>query len=219
MGTGRQAARRERVTQRARARTHTHTNTQTHTDVQVHRPHACLPARTRRVPAPPPRGETRRRKTKVWMQCGGGMRTLLLESAPSRAPRLELAPHPRHGHGETQHSARCSTRTQAPRRRLSQSVRATAAPSQAPRLSHAQHPQHRVCEVYRAVRRAQQHAHAASPHAVTTRRRRRGPGDDVPAEGAVVAQEGGDAAAVAELHQHAQPPLPPLRLPVSAVQS
>ena len=48
---------------------------------------------------------------------------------------------------------------------------------------------------------------------------RRGPGDDVPAEGAVVAQEGGDAAAVAQLHQHAQPPLPPLRLPVPAVQS
>ena len=53
----------------------------------------------------------------------------------------------------------------------------------------------------------------------SSRQRLRGPGDDVPAEGAVVAQEGGDAAAVAELHQHAQPPLPPLRLPVSAVQS
>ena len=42
----------------------------------------------------------------------------------------------------------------------------------------------------------------------------RKPCDQVPAEGAVVAQEGSDAAAVAELHQHAQPPLPPLRLPV-----
>ena len=43
---------------------------------------------------------------------------------------------------------------------------------------------------------------------------RAGPGDDVPAEGAVVAQECGDAAAVAELHQQAQAALPPLGRPV-----
>ena len=42
-----------------------------------------------------------------------------------------------------------------------------------------------------------------------------GPGDDVPAEGAVVAEEGGDAAAVAELHQQAQAVLPPLGRPVA----
>ena len=41
-----------------------------------------------------------------------------------------------------------------------------------------------------------------------------GPGDDVPAEGAVVAQQRRDAAAVAQLHRQAQPPLAPLRLPV-----
>ena len=42
-------------------------------------------------------------------------------------------------------------------------------------------------------------------------------GDDVPAEGAVAPQQGRDAAAVAQLHEQAQPPLPPLRLPVSDV--
>ena len=48
MGTGRQAARRERVTQRSRARAHTHIHTQTHKHANTHRPPSspavCLPA-------------------------------------------------------------------------------------------------------------------------------------------------------------------------------